>query len=248
MVWGTLAVPERPLLIIETREVENFQVAFSALDYQTKEFLWKDWKLPEPWWIGLTAARGGILLLQRYTTQGNPDRKNLLACDIFKQEILWEVPEFSFYDWDETYIWGHRTREDMVPARVAIKTGEITEEPFTSPEVKKKPNAGKPAQYLAGTPHFDTVQKFILSQTHQTIVQGVEYLEHGDWIVVSAYRTEEGSLANYLLVFNGNGKLVLQEKLAERLAGLGVDTFFILSGCLFFVKNKSELVAYRLYD
>lgn len=83
-------------------------------------------------------------------------------------------------------------------------------------------------------------------QTDYTITKGVEYLEFNDWIMVSAYVEESAKLANYLLVFRSTGALVLTLKLGENLAGLGSDTFFILSGCLFLVQNKTDLVAYRL--
>ncbi len=78
------------------------------------------------------------------------------------------------------------------------------------------------------------------------ITKGVEYLEFNDWIIVSVYVEESAKLANYLLVFSETGELVLTLKLGEKLGGLGSDTFFILSGCLFLVQNKTDLVAYRL--
>ncbi|HET9053829.1 MAG TPA: DUF4905 domain-containing protein, partial [Cyclobacteriaceae bacterium] len=96
-----------------------------------------------------------------------------------------------------------------------------------------------------GTPHFETVKKFV-SQTDYRITKGVEYLEFSGWIIMSVYVEESAKLANYLLVFRETGGLALTVKLGEKLAGLGADTFFILSGCLFLVQNKTDLVAYRL--
>jgi len=40
--------------------------------------------------------------------------------------------------------------------------------------------------------------------------------------------------------------LLLKEKLDEHLKGIGLDTFFVLSGYVFFVKNKVELVCYKI--
>ena len=66
--------------------------------------------------------------------------------------------------------------------------------------------------------------------------------------MVSFYIEEGVNLANYLLVFSLEGEVLLEVKLGEKLTGLGTDTFFMLSGCLFLVKNKSELAAYTFYD
>jgi peptidoglycan/LPS O-acetylase OafA/YrhL len=49
-----------------------------------------------------------------------------------------------------------------------------------------------------------------------------------------------------LLVVDESGNMLLQEKLDEQLKGLGVDTFFVLSGCLFFVRNKRHLLSYKI--
>jgi limonene-1,2-epoxide hydrolase len=76
-------------------------------------------------------------------------------------------------------------------------------------------------------------------------VIALEYLEHDSTIFVSFY-IQDGELANYLILISADGKLLLNEKLDEHLKGIGMGTFFVLSGCVFFVKNKVELVSYRI--
>lgn len=247
IIWSFLAVPEKDILVIEVRDDAKFQVTFSALNYSTNQFLWKDFSLKESWWVGLKAANKHLVLFDRFITKGNPDHKSLIALDIISKAIQWEVDEFSFYDWNDTTIFGYQTQEDVVPATIDIKTGVVTTSDWKAP-VKRETSIVNPTQYLEGSEHFDTVKRFIGHKTHFVAVKGVEYIEIPDWIVVGVYHESEGSLANYLLVFTKDGELQLKEKLGEKLQGLGTDTFFMLSGCLFFVKNKSELVAYRLYD
>jgi hypothetical protein len=57
---------------------------------------------------------------------------------------------------------------------------------------------------------------------------------------------QEVGLANYLIVLTADGDVVMNEKAGENLKGIGIDTFFLLEGSLFFVKNKCELVRYKL--
>lgn len=245
MVWNTLAVEAENLLFIEVRDNVNFKVTFSLLDYARNEFCWKDVSLPESWWMSMTAAHQDVLLLTRYLNKGNPDRKSLIAFDVTTKTVRWEVEEFSFSDLNETHVLGYHTKDEFVEATVELATGRIFEQTWQPLERQNPPERERPVFYAEGTPHFETVKKFVAT-TDFTIIKGVEYLEWADWIVVSMYVDEAGNLANYLLVFNGTGELVLNVKLGEKLAGLGTDTFFILSGCLFLVKNKTELVAYRL--
>jgi len=247
-VWKTVAVPERHFIFLEIRNGDTFQVTFSALNYQSGQFIWKDWQMQESWWVTLTAANIHTLLLHTFVNRGNPDRRNLIACDIFSQAVRWEAPDFSFHDWDESTIYGYRTNGDILPASINIKSGEASEGAWQKVPLLVNEEMLRPVQYAEGTSHFETIQQFIQQRMKQTILQGAEYIEFGNWIIVSVYFRESEGLANYLLVMTQEGEIVLKEKLGEKLEGLGLDTFFILSGCLFFVKNRQELVAYTFYD
>jgi len=247
-IWTLVAATDKNLLFIEIRDEANFQVSFYALEYTANEFVWKDLRLKESWWVSLQAAHGDMALFQSYMSKGNPDHKKLIGFDIFNKTIRWEVEEFSFYDWNDTTILGYLTNGDIQPAIIDRETGAVQAVGWENKTSVRDTHSKSPAQYLEESTHFESVKSFILQKTGWTIVRGVEYLEMDGRIMVSAYSDHEGSLANYLLVFNQAGTLLMQEKLGEKLEGLGTDTFFVLSGCLFFVKNKSELVAYRLYD
>lgn len=245
-IWNTLAVETENSLVLEVREDVNFKVTFSLLDYAKNEFAWRDISLPESWWISLAAANKSTVLLNRFMNKGgNPDHKSLIALEAVAGTIRWEAEELSFYDWDESEILGYRTKDDLVPVKVNLFTGQIIEEPWQPKTESILTENPKAVFYAEGTPHFETVKKFV-AKTDYVITKGVEYLEFNDWIMVSVYVEESSKLANYLLVFSETGTLVLTVKLGEKLAGLGADTFFILAGCLFLVQNKTDLVAYRL--
>ncbi len=254
-IWNTLVLPKRDILIVEVRDDKNFQVQFSALNFREDKFLWEGIALKESWWVGLTAANENTVLFHTYVNKGNPDHKNLIAFDIFNKNVRWEIEEFSFFDWNDSEIWGYRTRDELTQATIDIESGTLLEKAWTTKSLDERIDSNRPVQYGEGMPHFETVKFFIQQKTNYQPIRGVEYLEWKDWILVSFYTKEEtslpdrqGSLANYLLVFSREGEVLLEVKLGEKLTGLGTDTFFMLSGCLFLVKNKSELVAYTFYD
>jgi hypothetical protein len=243
IIWNTLVVPDKNLLILEIRDDKNFQVCFSALNFLSGKFIWENVKLKETWWIGFTAANNELILFHTYIQKGNPDHKNLIAYDIFSQKIRWEVEEFSFFDWDHERVYGYLTKDELLHATINISNGMVAPQQWAVSHAPVE-NTAKPVMYLEGSAYFETLKEFVEQKTQHTIKKGVEYLEWNEWILMSLYREENGKLANYLLVFSRDGVLLMDEKLGENLSGLGTDTFFILAGCLILVKNRTELVVY----
>jgi hypothetical protein len=245
IVWSTLVVPDGDIILLEVRYQERKAVTFSALDYQRNTFLWRDMKLDEPWWVNLSAASQGVMLFTIYLETNNPDKKGILAYALVSQKLLWWSNDFSILRvWGDkvsgmTMKWG--TKEVVLD----LLTGkEITGE-RPEPGSTATPKAVKPLQYIDGTPYFETVKTFLGQKLNLLPVLSLEYLEHNTLIFISYYVMEDG-LANYLLVLSGEGDLLLKEKIDSQLKGIGLDTFFILDGCVFFVKNKVELVSYKI--
>jgi peptidoglycan/LPS O-acetylase OafA/YrhL len=100
-------------------------------------------------------------------------------------------------------------------------------------------------QYYQETTHFETVKAFLSVKYQISAISVIEYLEYRSLLFISCY-VAGIDLANYLLVLNGDGEILLKEKIGGQLKGIGVDTFFILSGYLIFVKNGRELVSYKM--
>jgi len=103
----------------------------------------------------------------------------------------------------------------------------------------------RPFQYEEGTAHFDTVKDFLNTRLEILPVATIEYLEFEELIIMSVFINEQG-LANYLYGLNAGGEVLITEKLGENLKGVALDTFFVFSGHLIFVKNKNELTSYKI--
>lgn len=241
-----LRVPASDLLVLEVRNEQRREARFSALNIITNEFAWKDILFDESWWIGLTAATKKVLLLHVYQNTENPDVKDLLAWDIFKQQTRWRVANFSFGFVSADRIYG-RFADDSGSEEVVIEaeTGSFLENNTAEPAIEENIPIVKPFQYVEGTPYFETVKTFLHRTFNIVPMGGVEYLEEQSFIFISYHATQD-SLVNNLIVLAADGSVLLHEKLGEGLKGLGFETFFILSGCLFFVRNKCELVSYRI--
>jgi hypothetical protein len=246
-IWNLLAEHESQLLILEVRNEEKFTTRFVALNYQTGRSVWEI-SLTEAWLINLVDARQGTLLVHTYTNRGNPDRKNLIAVDMATGKERWQVEDVSFYGWSSESILGYSSGEELTQVSINPRTGQIEKGVWSGNIVDRMRSIERPIQYAADTEHFLTVKKYIRIIKAHTIEGVVEYLELPIRTILSYYVKEETGLANYLLVLNQEGETLLVETLGKGLKGLGMDTFFHLADCVIFVKNKSELVSYSLYD
>jgi hypothetical protein len=244
-VWNTLSVPDTDLLIIEVRNEDKREASFSVLNVKQNKFELEYKVFEENWWIGLTAASPDVLLLHLYQSMDNPDEKGLLAWHIQDQRLLWKLDNFIFNYLDDSYLYGSFTKDESVIQAIDLYTGKIKGNVRPTSVLKENILLQMPFQYIDGNVHFETVKSFLTSRLEVMPIMGVEYLEYAHLIFIS-YHVFEKSLANYLVVFTDEGELVLQEELDDEIKGLGLDTFFIRSGCLFFVRNKNELISYRI--
>jgi hypothetical protein len=244
VVWNLLAHPTDHILFVETRDESEKQVRFSAFDLENQYFLWREISLEEKWWISLAGASGSFVLFTMYNEVQNPDRKSLIALDLSTARIAWWRNNFALSEVKDTTVYGTDTALGTNFLALNLKDGQ----PLNIQAVYDREEnflLQKPLQYAKGSDYFNTVALFLKQRFNLAASEIIEYMEIGDFIIISCY-SEEKNLANFLIVITNDGKVVLNEKIGEQLKGIGIDTFFILSGYLIFVKNKRALVSYKL--
>lgn len=230
---------------MEVRDPEAKTVSFSALNLQNNQWLWKDVTFEESWWISLRAVGGDILLLTVYTDSNNPDKKSLVAFHVIEERMAWWYNGFSLTSVNDLYARGVDSRFPEKEIILNLLTGKPVPQVDFDLEDSQNFTVIRPFQYEEGTAHFDIVKDFLTSRLGILPVATIEYLEFEDLIIMSVFLKEQG-LANYLYGLDASGHVLIKEKLGENLKGVGLDTFFIFSGNLIFVKNKKELTSYKI--
>lgn len=215
-VWNVTEMAQKGLLILEIRDESKREASFSAFQFKKRSFLWENLMVEEPWWVSVAGSSGSELIFQVYDDMQNPEHKTFLALNSETKEVVWKKKEVSFEKLE-----------------IESDAGKIS-------------RASHPFQYLEGNAYFETIKKFLQKTCGKTIVMGAEYLEADGIVCISYYVMEPSGLANYLLVVSENGDVLLKEELGRHLKGLGVETFFILQGYLFFVRNKREFISYQI--
>lgn len=244
IIWNMLEAPEHKTMLLELRRPADKTVSFAAYDYGRNRFLWTGVKFEEPWWINLSAVAGGLVLFTVYTETNNPDQKSLVAYRLREQTIAWWRNDFSLTAVSGTALTGFSYKTGMKELILDGDTGQVM--PVQNQlETPQNLMALRPFHYRAGDAGFDTIKAYLAGRFEGEPVHGMDYLEYDAFILISYY-VREPELANHLLVLDTEGNVVMREKAGQNLSGIGVDTFFVLEGSLFFVKNKSEFLRYKL--
>ena len=243
VIWNMLVSPGHGILVVEVRDKERKRVTFSALDSRDGKFIWRDKSFDESWWINLGAVSDNVIVFTVYMETNNPDKKGVFAYHIFEDRMLWWNNDFSIVSVSNAVVEGVSSKYGFRQVTLDIMTGqEISgkhgEQPAHAPVTR-------PHQFLAEHSYFGTVKTFLEQKFNLSPLISLEYLEHDSLVFISFY-VQENELANYLIILSADGSLLVKEKLDEQLKGIGLDTFFILSGCVFFVKNRAELVSYKI--
>jgi hypothetical protein len=193
---------------------------------------------------------------------------------IEQRDEVKRIASFSVYDYEhQRFLWREIvTREKwwvnllgITQHLVVLKVFESSENPdktsllFLSGEDGKPVDhslhqndwphtndALQPFQYLDGESEFETVKNFLKSKMEVAPRLGAEYLEYANHIIVSYYVGDPAAYVNHLVIFDSQGECLYVEEIGTNLKGIGINTFFIASGNLFFVKNRTELVTFRI--
>lgn len=243
VIWNTKVSSQNEIIVLEVRNNIKKEVRFSALNYRTQEFLWKDVIMDEPWWINLSAVSGDIVFFTLYADTNNPDKKATLAYTLQDAKLVWWNNDFSITTVSNSCVVGFSEKFGKRELVLDINTGKPVETSYSDPEIPD--SVLRPHHYPEEHAYFVTVKTFFNQKFNLLPITALEYLEYDSLIFISCY-LHEIDLANYLFIVSADGNLLLKEKMDEHLKGIGLDTFFILSGCVFFVKNKVELVSYKI--
>ena len=245
IIWNTVVSGEDKVLLIEVRNAEEKRVRFSAFNYEKGQFLWTDRELEESWWVNATSIIGGMVFFTIYLDTNNPDKKGVLAYSLNNLELVWWNNDFTIGEITSAGLKGYSGKFGIKELVLGIADGREVGAGSGATLIANP--VKKPVQYVEGTQYFDTVKNFLVKQLNLDPVSALEYMETDQCFLVSCYcRVDENLLANFLFVFSKAGKLLLNERLDTSLKGIGLDTFFVVDDLLFFVKDKVELLSFRI--
>lgn len=218
-LWQISCDEKGERLLLEQREQSSFQTHFTLLDLNSLQL--QALPLPgEEWWLSAVGIDGPQVLFQKYDDSANPDHK-----------------EYVIYHLDKSALLPPLRESESLPEPLKIILSNI--------EQAKNKHLNLPFLYIKDSSYFNTVSNFLRQRLNILAVEGIEYLETNQWILISYYEQED-QLTNRFIILDRQGQLVFEDTLAKNLTGLGTSTFMVSHNKLIFVKNKTDFFIYRL--
>ena len=262
-IWKTITDATATRLFLELRNSEQHRVEFAAVDLTTGTPLWTDsaettspptidFGLSDSWWVTLHSASLRYLLLQSFTDTHNPEKKSYYVIDIASRQIVWQSEQFQVVELSDNDLVGYTAEDEThrltrLTLPEGLETENIAEQ--KNPEEKNK-SVVQPFFYTENQPYFATVANFVESLQLGRPARGCEYLEYGNYICIAYYvpdkTAEKDGLANYLLILDRHGKVLLHECLEKSVLQPGLGTFFVAQHQLIVVQHQLQLVGYAL--
>jgi hypothetical protein len=262
-IWKTITDATANHLFLELRDSERHHVGFAGIDLTTGTLLWTDaakttsspavdFGLADTWWVTLHSASRYYLLLQSFTDTHNPEKKSYYAIDIASRQMVWQSEQFQVVELGDDTLVGYMANDEARRlTRITLPEGMKTENLAEQKKLEgKNKSVVQPFFYTENQPYFSTVAKFVESLQLGCPVSGCEYLEHSNYIVIAYYvpdkTAEKDGLANYLLILDRHGKVLLHECLEKSVPQPGLGTFFVAQHQLIVVQHQRQLVSYAL--
>ncbi len=218
-VWKTIVDDEGKRLFLELRHSESQSVRFAALDLSSGHLLWEDFVLAAAeGWPTLHSADDQHLILQVFTDTHNPEKKSYYAVEISNQQVVQSPVEKA-------------TISEANQKNVNQQNNDFLQ----------------PFFYSEDQPYFATVASFVESLGLARPVGGCEYAERGNYICIDYYLPVKPSgLANYLLILDQQGTILLHKCLEASVPQVGLGIFFIVENQLIVIQHQCQLVSYAL--
>ncbi len=243
IIWETALDPTTGRLLLQTRNEEKHETAFSLVDLHTGQWILRDKQFEESWWIGISAIKSNRALLHIYQDDQNPELKSLILWDLEHDHVLTTYENTTLISVLEG---GFQVRREDGLHTMDWEGLAIKDLPETNPALADNTSVYHPFQYQSGVDDFDTISSFIVQGMNVTPEAGAEYLETDEYIFISYYINEQKMLANYLLISDLVGEILFNKKINASAKGMGRDTFFIFERKLVFISNNNSLSVYAI--
>lgn len=231
IIWKIILDDEQQIMVIESRTKEK-EVYFYAYDSRNNRLLISDKIFEEKWHLGLLNVYNGILYLHGFENEHSPTQKQIIAFDLAHRKILWENYTHTSEGIYREGIVAFNSR--MLPKRLELlnkESGLFLKS--VSPEELKTLN---PIinEILLPEDHFE-IDLWSSSQT----------LNYRDLQLKSSYQQKDNKI-DHTITIHQNGNLIFTDYLNQDIQKLMQDTFFVWTGKLVYIRNKTEIVSYLL--
>jgi len=262
VVWRVVST-NAEVFVGEDRNLETKLVSFFCVNQTTGEVLWEGISLDERWWVGIEAIHSDWVFLHGFSKPDMPDHKKIFALDLFTGRTVWSNDEMRFILATEDSVFASK---DTVSGRMIVelnlRTGSILRslenehEVLNHAKARMEILANDQSDFPAPMGESLAMDQPTIAFVHNhcrsdNVVGPVEVVDKNNFLFFSYHEksSENGRIKNTLKVVDqNNGELVFAETLDQNLQNTAPDSFFLQGNMLYFVKDRSSLIAVSIED
>lgn len=258
-IWRIL-ISESDKLILEIRDTQSKENYFHCFDLTNGDEIFTNLQLEEKLWLGMEAVYKDIIYFHKFPKPDMPWHKEIIAYDIASQKILWTNKELTFLFAYKNIIYGFKQGfEERYFFLLDFMNGGVIEEignDFNRINrlQAQAENEKKWEVYIyPKTFNNDNVEsgldKIINKHTDGLNITGeIEYNVSGNLVLFNCNINISGNRFEnkFTAVDIHSGKVVLSEILNSNTSALFTDSFFVYKNYLFLLREKNEVIIYKL--
>ncbi len=248
-------------LIGECRNLDKKEASFFCVNRNTGEVLWEEATFGEQWWIDIEAVHEDTLLLHKFATPELPEHQSIVAVDVLTGTKLWQNDEVKLEAVTEKALYASRWTErgDRLILGLDYRTGAILENlddmkkdlaltDFHSPDVQD-PEMPEPVFDLTT---FNSPANISIREhcNPELLVGQAECIERPRHLIFSYYESVSPSkerMNNILKILDRHSNsIIFSETICCNSSAVVPENFFVQDGMLFFVRERTELIAIGL--
>jgi hypothetical protein len=245
-------------ILLELRDHDARRAWFACLDERSGATLWEDLQLSEPWWVGVEDMEAGRMYLHGFRKPDMPQHVGIWAYDLDSGESLWKNEDLAFFLARGDTVYAMREQFEglhffSLDARDGSVTGQLgtdssalsalreemnTEDRYREYEYPESASAGSlPAELQAAC-----------AALSRTAVDGGFDLLLSGRVLLAAWHEQSGDDLEQFVgaVQPHDGAVLLRQRINSGLPAVNMDSFFVKSGTMFFIRDGHELNAFHL--
>ncbi|MBW7888020.1 MAG: DUF4905 domain-containing protein [Bacteroidetes bacterium] len=247
VLWS-LRCSDEGFILGEDRNTETKSGTFFCLHLSSGKPLWQEKIFGEPWWIGIEALVGSRAYLHGFKKPDMPEHQKILCIDLPSGNEVWRNEQLSFYYADNDRLFAFKELfERRVYYRLDLQSGEILEEHQQAPELPEPDMSAYrfPKLFTAHQSEFEFLQRFFPPALN---LEQTEALLYKNYFIGNSYTPNNNrSLTNTLYIIDSEKKKLRYTDILNNETSYPVpDSFFIFKEHLFYIKERTTLVALQL--
>ena len=255
-VWRILISPTGKL-IIETRNTDKKVAFFTCYELGAGKRIFKSFQFEEKYWIGIEDLYKDLILFHKFAKPDMPGHKSIIAFDVISQKVKWENPDYSFlFVYDNKIYCFSQMFEGRNFYTLNPESGELIDnlgtDAFAINKLKYEAEVQKDySDYIFPQPLYENSSPEINTKNLTRNVEpegNVDFIIFDDYIFANYHYSVVGNLLeNKFVIFNlADEEFIHEEILNSAVNSYVPDSFFIYKSYLILLKEKSEVIVYKL--